>query len=66
VAEETLADPRAWETEAVRLWRYRQARDLGLTVVEAQLFAESDADLSLLRNLRAEGCPPRRAFEIVT
>ncbi len=31
--------------------RYMEARKAGLTIVEAQLFADSDADIALLRKL---------------
>lgn len=38
-------------------WRFLQARRVGLTHVEARLFAESDADLEQLRRLATKGCP---------
>lgn len=31
--------------------RYMEARKAGLTIVEAQLFADSDTDIALLRKL---------------
>jgi len=46
-------------------WRYRQARELGLERVDAQLFAGSSGDLGDLRRLRARGCPPELALRIV-
>jgi membrane-associated PAP2 superfamily phosphatase len=38
--------------------RYREARRAGLTIVEAQLFASSRADIGQLRRLVAADCPP--------
>lgn len=37
--------------------RYTEARKAGLTIVEARLFAESDADVGELRRLVEHGCP---------
>ena len=37
--------------------RYREARRAGLSIVEARLFAESDADVRDLRRLVERGCP---------
>jgi len=37
--------------------RYTEARRAGLTIAEATLFAESDADVGELRRLVRDGCP---------
>lgn len=54
------------EPVRVRLWRYQQAREQGLTMVEARMFADTDdCDLETLRKLRAKGCPAQLAAKIV-
>ena len=40
-------------------WRYDAARLAGLTMVEAQLFADSLVDIGELRRLAGLKCPPR-------
>lgn len=45
--------------------RYLEAREAGLTRVEAHLFAESDQDVGTLRMLVAGGCPPAMIARIV-
>lgn len=45
------------EQLAVRNWRFDEAREAGLTAVEAKLFAESDRDIGELRKLVKAGCP---------
>lgn len=52
------------QQEAVRR-RYKEARAAGLSIVEAKLFAESDADVGQLRKLVAGECPPRLIFDIL-
>lgn len=52
--DDELAENRRLE---VLRWRYKEARQAGLTIVEASLFAESDADLAELRRLVRDGCP---------
>lgn len=37
--------------------RYHEARKAGFTMVEAQLFADSKADVGVLRKLVKDGCP---------
>jgi hypothetical protein len=49
----------------VQQWRYEQARNAGLTKVEARLFAESDRSLEELRRLVALGCKPQVIAKIV-
>lgn len=44
------------EPARVRRRRYREARDAGLTMLEARLFADSDQDIGTLRKLVARGC----------
>ena len=53
------------EDLAVLLNRYREAREAGLTVVEARLFAESDRDVGELRKLVRAGCPVETLRAIV-
>jgi hypothetical protein len=53
------------EPQRVILHRYREARLYGLTRLEARLWAESDADVSMLRLLRRSGCPPAVAAKIL-
>jgi len=45
--------------------RYQEARKAGLTIVEAKLFAESDADVGELRRLVRDGCPVETLRAIV-
>lgn len=49
-------DDQPSESECVLLRRYLEAREAGLTMDEAHLFAESDTDIGLLRKLVAGGC----------
>jgi len=64
VAEDE-SPPRSREQRRVVLWRYAQARGIGLEPLDARLFAESGADLGALRSLSARGCPARLALTIV-
>jgi len=57
--------PRALEERKVLVWRFAQSRRLGLSHVEARLFAESGADLGQLRDLVARGCAAALALRIV-
>lgn len=45
------------EIKVIRRRRFEEARDAGLTLVEARLFAESDIDIGLLRKCVEAGCP---------
>lgn len=42
----------------VRRRRYREARRAGLSIAEAQLFADSATDIGHLRSLVNAGCTP--------
>lgn len=53
------------EVLRVQQWRFEQAREAGLTKLEARLFAESDASLEELRLLVAKGCSPMVIARIV-
>ena len=53
------------ELGKVTLHRYKEAREFGLTMVEARLYADSQIDASELRRLKRKGCPPRLAEEIL-
>jgi hypothetical protein len=57
-------EPRSKEEQQILLWRFAQGRRLGLSHVEARLFAESDADLGLFRCLVARGCTAELALRI--
>lgn len=61
---DALLDRQDEHQEAVRR-RYKEARAAGLSIVEAKLFAESNADVGQLRKLVAGECPPRLIFEIL-
>lgn len=63
---ETTADtdaPNA-ELEAVICWRLSQILSLGIGQLEAEILAESNADLGLMRRLVGQGCPPQLAARI--
>lgn len=45
--------------------RYQEARQAGLTIIEARLFSESDRDIGELRKLVDKGCPPDQIRQIV-
>lgn len=53
------------EVEEVSLHRFREARQAGLSIVEACLFAESSVDVGELRSLVAAGCPIQLIRRIV-
>jgi hypothetical protein len=53
------------EPQRVVFRRFREAREAGLTLVEARLFAESDADIGVLRKLVRDGCPPKTMARIL-
>jgi hypothetical protein len=66
--EREVAEPEPeWDTEYedVRVWRSEQAVKLGLTPVDAYMFAYSLADLNELRRLVQAGCPPETAARIL-
>lgn len=45
--------------------RYTEARLAGLTIVEAQMFADSEQDVGVLRKLVKAGCPVDQLRAIV-
>jgi hypothetical protein len=47
------------------LWRIDQFEQLGFSEIEASDLAESDADLGQARHLRATGCSPTLALQIL-
>lgn len=49
----------------MRRRRFLEARRAGLTIPESRLFADSDTDIGLLRNLVDAGCPLRLLAAIV-
>ena len=60
-----VEEPLNAEQEAVVCWRRSQMLSLGIGQLEADMLAESDADLGLLRRLVGKGCPPPLAVRIV-
>jgi hypothetical protein len=50
---------RSVESLAVYKKRYDEARKAGLTLAEAQMFADSPADIGHLRAMVRGGCSPR-------
>jgi hypothetical protein len=62
---EDVADRELGEQAQVVLNRYREAREYGLTRLEARLYAESQIDVSELRRLRRAGCAPAIAAKIL-
>jgi hypothetical protein len=53
------------EQRQILSWRLSQISALGIGQVDAQLLAETGADLGLLRRLVGQGCPPPLAARIV-
>ena len=53
------------EAQQVYRHRYREAREAGMSIVEASLFADSDGDLAELRRLVELGCPIQLIRRIV-
>lgn len=47
-------------------WRYDQAREAGLTMVEAARFAENGQDIEQMRRLAKTSCSRRLLADIVT
>ena len=56
-------EPSAEQEEVIR-WRLSQILSLGIGQLDAQLLAETGADLGLLRRLVGQGCPPPLAARI--
>lgn len=58
MAESATAEDRLVDERLV-VWRnrYTEARQAGLTIVEAHMFAESDIDIGQLRRLVKARCP---------
>ncbi len=53
-------DPQTWRR------RYRLAREAGMTIVEAEIFADSEEVKSVkLKALMARGCPPEYLARIL-
>jgi hypothetical protein len=46
-------------------WREEQFRELGVGSSQAKMLAASNADLGQARYLRASGCPPEIAVQIL-
>jgi hypothetical protein len=52
------------EQQQIMSWRLSQISALGIDQLDAQLLAETGADLGLLRRLVGQGCPPPLAVRI--
>jgi hypothetical protein len=63
--QQGVADQELGEQGRVVLHRYKEAREYGLTRLEARLYAESQIDVSELRRLRLAGCDPAIAAKIL-
>lgn len=61
-------EPLEHDPEQARVFRrrFKEAREYGLTLVEARLFAESDMEIRLLRLCAEGGCPPQLGARILT
>jgi hypothetical protein len=53
------------EHDVIMCWRLSQILALGIGQLDAQLLAETGADLGVLRRLIGQGCPPPLAARIV-
>lgn len=53
------------EQEKIMRWRLSQILLLGIGQLDAELLAETGADLGVLRRLVGQGCPPTLAARIV-
>jgi hypothetical protein len=51
--------------DSLYVWRYKAALEVGLDPFDARTWAESRADIGLLRWLHARGCPPDVIARIV-
>ena len=56
---------RPLELQRIVFRRFTEARAAGLTLIEARLFAESDADIGHLRRLIRDGCKPALIAKIL-
>lgn len=54
-----------WEASSVYYNRYHEAKRAGMTIAERKLFASSDTDIGVLRELVEKGCPPELIAQIV-
>jgi hypothetical protein len=60
-----VADETAVEVQQVRRWRREQFHELGFTLSEAYLLADTPVDLGDVRRLIAAGCPRQTAARIL-
>ena len=60
-----LEDRRDLETVEVWRRRFHEAHDAGLSLADAAVFANSQRDIGLLRQLVADGCPAKLIARIV-
>lgn len=51
--------------DAVWRWRFHQARQAGLNVIDSHLYADSDAEARILDQLVQLDCPPELIADIV-
>jgi hypothetical protein len=59
------AEPMACEQVVVWRWRQEEAKQAGMTKIEARMFAESDRDIGELRKMVAKGCPPELLAKVL-
>jgi hypothetical protein len=59
------AEDIALEAQQVRCWRREQFHELGFTLSEAYLLADTPVDLGDARRLIAAGCPRQTAARIL-
>jgi hypothetical protein len=59
------AEETAVEVQRVRRWRREQFHELGFTLTEAYLLADTPVDLGDARRLIAAGCPQQTAARIL-
>jgi hypothetical protein len=64
MAEENLV-ARWEERDEVLRWRYNEAREAGMSDVDANRFAHSRIDLGELRRAVKKGCPPEFIAQVV-
>lgn len=66
-ADDVQADAYQGLTDAQKVvrWRFLEARDAGLTRLEARLYAESDIDCERLRALVRHGATPQQVAKVL-
>ena len=60
-----VLEPTQTEQQVMLTRRIREAKDAGMTAMEARMFAESAVDIGELRKLLKLGCPPEYLARIL-